>query len=155
MLWNNDYYSRLEEALGEHYSIKAARSHQAAIDYVEKVQLHPVHMQMHARSTTVSHAHHAPSAPSHMHMHAWELPSRTTCMELHPQRALSINAHLQSRLQVVKEEGIECGFERVDGFLFPKADSDVQTLEKELAAAVRAGLTDVKMVRAPCHGPSC
>ena len=42
MLWNNDYYSRLEEALGEHYTIKAARSHQDAIDYIEKVHLHPV-----------------------------------------------------------------------------------------------------------------
>ena len=48
--------------------------------------------------------------------------------------------------QVVKEEGIDCGFKRVDGYLFPKADSDQQTLEKELAAAVRSGLTDVKMV---------
>ena len=37
MLWNNDYYSRLEEALGEHYAKKAARSHVAAIDYVEQV----------------------------------------------------------------------------------------------------------------------
>ena len=37
MLWNNDYYGRIEEALGEHYAKKAARSHLAAIDYVEKV----------------------------------------------------------------------------------------------------------------------
>lgn len=47
---------------------------------------------------------------------------------------------------MVNEEGIECGFKRVDGYLFPKADADQQTLEKELAAAVRSGLTDVKMV---------
>ena len=51
--------------------------------------------------------------------------------------------------QVVKEEGIDCGFKRVDGYLFPKDSSqeEQQILDKELAAAIRAGVRGVKMVR--------
>ncbi|CAL8472081.1 g11623 [Coccomyxa elongata] len=45
-------------------------------------------------------------------------------------------------------EGIDCGFKRVDGYLFPESTSksDMDSIDKELAAAVRAGLTDVRKV---------
>lgn len=51
--------------------------------------------------------------------------------------------------QIVDAEGIECEFERLDGFLFvaPEEDDD---LDDELAAAHRAGLTELEIVdRAP------
>jgi glycine/D-amino acid oxidase-like deaminating enzyme/nitrite reductase/ring-hydroxylating ferredoxin subunit len=50
---------------------------------------------------------------------------------------------------IVAEEGIDCGFERLDGYLFtPSGDSG--ELDDELDAARRAGLTDVERVpRAP------
>ena len=51
---------------------------------------------------------------------------------------------------VVKEEGIECEFERLDGYLFAPPDESKEELEDELKAAYRAGLTEVEMVeRAP------
>jgi glycine/D-amino acid oxidase-like deaminating enzyme/nitrite reductase/ring-hydroxylating ferredoxin subunit len=43
--------------------------------------------------------------------------------------------------QTAAREGIECGFRRVDGFLFRPPDQDFQELEKEFAAAQRAGLS--------------
>ncbi|MEP6689941.1 MAG: FAD-dependent oxidoreductase [Gemmatimonadaceae bacterium] len=51
---------------------------------------------------------------------------------------------------IVREESIECDFERVDGYLF-LAEGDVRdTLERELEACHRAGLADVRLVgRAP------
>jgi glycine/D-amino acid oxidase-like deaminating enzyme/nitrite reductase/ring-hydroxylating ferredoxin subunit len=51
---------------------------------------------------------------------------------------------------VVRAEGIECDFRRVDGYLYLAAGDSHDTLEKELAAAHRAGLADVRLVdRAP------
>ena len=47
-------------------------------------------------------------------------------------------------------EDIDCDFERVDGYLFLGARSDKNLLERELASAHRAGLSDVEFVaRAP------
>jgi Glycine/D-amino acid oxidases (deaminating) len=47
-------------------------------------------------------------------------------------------------------EDIDCDFERVDGYLFLGAGSDKELLERELASAHRAGLSDVELVaRAP------
>jgi glycine/D-amino acid oxidase-like deaminating enzyme/nitrite reductase/ring-hydroxylating ferredoxin subunit len=47
-------------------------------------------------------------------------------------------------------EDIDCDFERVDGYLFLGAGSDKDLLERELASAHRAGLSDVEFVaRAP------
>jgi len=43
-------------------------------------------------------------------------------------------------------EDIDCDFERVDGYLFLGGDSTRDELERELAAAHRAGLADVTMV---------
>ncbi len=49
---------------------------------------------------------------------------------------------------ICKEEGIECDFRRVDGFLFPH-DGDGRRLERELAAARRAGVKVERLSRAP------
>jgi glycine/D-amino acid oxidase-like deaminating enzyme/nitrite reductase/ring-hydroxylating ferredoxin subunit len=42
--------------------------------------------------------------------------------------------------QIVAEEGIDCGFQRLDGFLFLADDDTPDTLQEELEAARRAGL---------------
>lgn len=48
--------------------------------------------------------------------------------------------------QLVREEKIECGFERLDGYLFTGPGQSEDILERELAAAHRAGLQDVTLV---------
>src|SRR6185436_6339141 len=51
---------------------------------------------------------------------------------------------------IVEKEGIECEFERTDGYLFLAANGRVKVLEDELPAAHRAGLTGVRRLeRAP------
>lgn len=51
---------------------------------------------------------------------------------------------------VVEAENIKCEFERVDGYLFLAPEEAEAVLDRELAAAHRAGLTDVqKLTRAP------
>jgi glycine/D-amino acid oxidase-like deaminating enzyme/nitrite reductase/ring-hydroxylating ferredoxin subunit len=51
---------------------------------------------------------------------------------------------------IVSEEHIDCGFERLDGYLFAPPGESTETLDRELRAARRAGLTDVaKTGRAP------
>lgn len=51
---------------------------------------------------------------------------------------------------IIAEEGIDCEFERLSGYLFvPRGESN-EILDRELRAAQRAGLTDVELVdRAP------
>ena len=52
--------------------------------------------------------------------------------------------------QIVIEEGIDCGFERLDGYLFDPAGGPFPALEGELAAARRCGLAGAERVtRAP------
>lgn len=52
--------------------------------------------------------------------------------------------------RVVREEKIDCDFERVDGYLFSAPDTPSDVLDRELAATQRAGLTNTKIVdRAP------
>lgn len=52
--------------------------------------------------------------------------------------------------QIVREEHIDCGFERLDGFLFAPPNESKDVLEDELTASHRAGLVDVELVkRAP------
>ncbi|WP_092191606.1 FAD-dependent oxidoreductase [Desulfomicrobium norvegicum] len=51
---------------------------------------------------------------------------------------------------IVVEEGIDCEFERLDGYLFVPPNGSKDVLERELNAAHRAGLTDIDRVgRAP------
>ena len=51
---------------------------------------------------------------------------------------------------IVAKEGIDCDFERTDGYLFLRPEDDIELLERELAATHRAGLTSVKRLeRAP------
>lgn len=51
---------------------------------------------------------------------------------------------------IIAEEGIDCDFERLDGYLFVPPEGSKEVLERELKAAHRAGLTDVEQVkRAP------
>jgi len=49
---------------------------------------------------------------------------------------------------IVKEESIDCDFDRLDGYLFVLPGHDLSELDKELDAAHRAGLTDVTRVEA-------
>jgi len=52
--------------------------------------------------------------------------------------------------RIVCEERIDCGFERVDGYLFNAPDQPPDLLDRELAAARRAGLMNTELVdRAP------
>jgi glycine/D-amino acid oxidase-like deaminating enzyme/nitrite reductase/ring-hydroxylating ferredoxin subunit len=51
---------------------------------------------------------------------------------------------------IVREEGIDCEFERLDGYLFAPPDESKEQLEDELKATHRAGLTVTELVeRAP------
>ncbi|MHB0949310.1 MAG: FAD-dependent oxidoreductase [Gemmatimonadaceae bacterium] len=55
--------------------------------------------------------------------------------------------------QLVKLANIDCEFERLDGWLFLGEGDDPEKLQEELAAAHRAGATDVEMVaQAPLPG---
>src|SRR6266545_2604833 len=47
---------------------------------------------------------------------------------------------------IVKEEGIECEFERLDGYLFVPPRDSKKILDDELEAVHRAGLTEVEKV---------
>jgi glycine/D-amino acid oxidase-like deaminating enzyme/nitrite reductase/ring-hydroxylating ferredoxin subunit len=47
---------------------------------------------------------------------------------------------------IVKEEQIDCEFERLDGYLFVPPGESKKILERELAAVHRAGLTSIEMV---------
>lgn len=52
--------------------------------------------------------------------------------------------------QIVEAEGIDCEFERVDGFLFVPPGESTELLERERDAATRAGLDGLRLVaRAP------
>lgn len=55
--------------------------------------------------------------------------------------------------QIVAAERIACDFRRLDGFLFPASPEDEALLEREFAAAHRAGLPDVELLdRSPLRG---
>jgi glycine/D-amino acid oxidase-like deaminating enzyme/nitrite reductase/ring-hydroxylating ferredoxin subunit len=54
---------------------------------------------------------------------------------------------------IVNDEGIDCDFARLDGYLFDADENGDDDLEKEIAAAHRCGLTDVDWVdKAPVDG---
>ena len=48
--------------------------------------------------------------------------------------------------EIVRAEAIDCDFARLDGYLFLAEGDRKETLERELDAAHRAGLTDVQLV---------
>jgi len=52
--------------------------------------------------------------------------------------------------RIIRDENIDCNFERVDGYLFNAPNQPPDLLDRELAAARRAGLVSTEMVdRAP------
>jgi glycine/D-amino acid oxidase-like deaminating enzyme/nitrite reductase/ring-hydroxylating ferredoxin subunit len=64
--------------------------------------------------------------------------------------AQSHTAAIERIEEIVRREGIDCDFARVDGYLFLAEGDEGETLEKELAAAHAAGLGDVtRVARAP------
>jgi len=64
--------------------------------------------------------------------------------------AESHTAAIEKIEEIVHNEQIDCDFERLDGYLFVPPDCSNDVLEKEFAAARRAGLRDVEWVdRAP------
>jgi glycine/D-amino acid oxidase-like deaminating enzyme/nitrite reductase/ring-hydroxylating ferredoxin subunit len=67
------------------------------------------------------------------------------------QRAAESHTAAIDRIEaIVAEERIDCGFERLDGYLFGPPGASADELDEELDAARRAGLTDVERVaRAP------
>jgi glycine/D-amino acid oxidase-like deaminating enzyme/nitrite reductase/ring-hydroxylating ferredoxin subunit len=75
--------------------------------------------------------------------------------KLHGQEGarLAAESHLAAitRIESIASlEDIDCDFERLDGYLFLGGDSTRDELERELAAAHRAGLSDVELLeRAP------
>ena len=67
--------------------------------------------------------------------------------------AASHTAAIECIERVVKEEKIDCEFFRLDGFLFAPPGDTGEDLDQELAAAHKAGLTDVvKIAKAPIQG---
>jgi glycine/D-amino acid oxidase-like deaminating enzyme/nitrite reductase/ring-hydroxylating ferredoxin subunit len=74
---------------------------------------------------------------------------------LHGERGARLAAESHSaaidRIEsIVSTEKIECGFERLDGYLFaPPGESGGEELERELEAARRAGLEVQRVPRAP------
>jgi len=59
-----------------------------------------------------------------------------------------------SRIEsIVEAEGIDCDFQRLDGFLFVPPNRSTRPLQRELEAAHRAGLTGVELLdKAPLEG---
>src|SRR5919107_401667 len=64
--------------------------------------------------------------------------------------AESHTAAIDTIERIVREEQIDCDFERVEGYLFTPPRKSKKILDDELKAAHRAGLVDVERVR---HAP--
>jgi glycine/D-amino acid oxidase-like deaminating enzyme/nitrite reductase/ring-hydroxylating ferredoxin subunit len=60
--------------------------------------------------------------------------------------AESHSAAIDKIEQIVREEQIDCDFTRLNGYLFLGADDETSLINRELAAAHRAGLTEVTRV---------
>jgi glycine/D-amino acid oxidase-like deaminating enzyme len=59
-------------------------------------------------------------------------------------------AAIDAIAQIILEESIDCDFARLNGYLFSSPGESGETLERELAAVHRCGLTEVELVpRAP------
>lgn len=48
---------------------------------------------------------------------------------------------------IVSEERIDCGFERIDGYLFVPSGDSTDVLDRELEAVQNAGLVDVELIQ--------
>src|SRR2546428_5714860 len=62
---------------------------------------------------------------------------------------LAVNSHgaaINRIQQIVQLEGIDCDFERLDGYLMSEEPGVIDELQREYEAANRAGLTDVTLV---------
>jgi glycine/D-amino acid oxidase-like deaminating enzyme/nitrite reductase/ring-hydroxylating ferredoxin subunit len=85
----------------------------------------------------------------------WAIDDRYFEIErIHGQRgallaAQSHRAAVDQIEAIVREERIECDFERVDGFLFLGEGGSPELLDRELLAARRAGVTVEQVARAP------
>ncbi len=67
--------------------------------------------------------------------------------------AASHTAAIDCLETTMQKEGIDCDFERLDGFLFAATDRSANDLKRERDAAWEAGLADVELVpRAPLDG---
>jgi glycine/D-amino acid oxidase-like deaminating enzyme/nitrite reductase/ring-hydroxylating ferredoxin subunit len=51
--------------------------------------------------------------------------------------------------EIVREENIQCDFERVDGYLFPPPGASAKSIDEEYDAALRAGLREVQKLPGP------
>src|SRR5256885_16828733 len=75
--------------------------------------------------------------------------------KLHGEEAMRIAADSHTAAieridEIVRREGIDCDFSRLDGYLFLAEGDKAATLDRELGAAHRAGLNGVERVdRAP------
>ena len=75
--------------------------------------------------------------------------------KLHGEEAIRVAADSHTAAieridEIVRREGIDCDFSRLDGYLFLAEGDKPETLDRELDAAHRAGLRDVTRVdRAP------
>ena len=67
--------------------------------------------------------------------------------ELGARLAAESHAAAVNRIEaIVRMEGIDCEFERLDGYLFPSAKDNPSNMEREYEAARRAGLSDVQLL---------
>ena len=66
--------------------------------------------------------------------------------------AQSHSAAIDRVEQIVRDEQIDCEFERVDGYLFEPPSESLKNLEKEFEACVRAGLNVEWVKHAPIEG---
>lgn len=67
---------------------------------------------------------------------------------------LAAESHAAAILRIAsiaRAEGIECGFEPLEGYLFGSSPESASTLERERAAAQRAGVRVAFAQRAPLH----
>ena len=85
---------------------------------------------------------------------SFALDDRFTKLErLHGERGVRLAAESHKAAvdrieQIVREENIDCDFERLDGYLFLPPGGSVEDLEDERDASNRAGLADVRLVDA-------
>ena len=69
------------------------------------------------------------------------------------QQAFASHAAAIARIEYIQqEEGIDCDFQRLDGYLFLAPDSDPSELDEEMDAAHQVGLAATWVERAPLSG---